>query len=95
VDERTELGKGQATYIRTQSRRTFQESPTAEGLTVFRFDSGQRCFQEHQTRPEVYAVRTGDWRGTFGPTRRHTSPTDWVEDFAGHEQRRADALEKG
>jgi hypothetical protein len=51
VDERTELGKGQATYIRTQSRRTFRESPTAEGLTVFRFDSGQRCFQEHQTRP--------------------------------------------
>jgi hypothetical protein len=95
VDERTELGKGQAAYIRTQSRRTFRESRTAEGVTVFRFDSGQRCFQEHQTRREVYAVRPGDWRGTFGPTRRHTSPTDWVEDFGEHQQGLAQAIERG
>jgi hypothetical protein len=95
IDERTELGVQQAAYIRTQSGRTFKESRTAEGLTVFRFDSGQRCFQEHQTRPEVYTTRPGDWRGTFGATRQHASAADWVEDFGEHQQTLADAIERG
>lgn len=95
VDEGTELGRRQATYIRSQSGRTFKESRTADGLTVFRFDAGQRCFQEHQTRPEVYTVKPGDWRGGFGETRRHASAADWVEDFGGHQQNLADLIEKG
>lgn len=95
VDERTELGRNQALYIRTQSRRTFKESRTGDGLTVFRFDAGQRCFQEHQTRPEVYTVKPGDWRGTFGDTRRHASAADWVDDFGHHQLRLAESIEKG
>jgi hypothetical protein len=95
IDERTELGQGQALYIRTQGGRTFKESRTGDGLTVFRFDSGQRCFSEHRTRPEVYTVKPGDWRGTYGDTRRHASAADWVDEFGEHQQNLADLIEKG
>src|SRR5687768_10313752 len=53
IDEASDLGKSQAAYIRTQSGRTFREMRTEAGLTVFRFESGQRCFAEHQTMPEL------------------------------------------
>ncbi|MEV7140767.1 hypothetical protein [Streptomyces tauricus] len=85
IDERTDLGRGQAAYIRQTSGRTFREQPRADGMTVFRFDSGQRCFAEHRTRPELYLVRDGDWRGNpTGRVRRHDSAQDWVE-HAQHE----------
>lgn len=96
IDERTDLGKQQATYIRTQSGRTFRERRTGSGLTVFEFDSGQRCFAEHKTRPQLFAVRDGDWRGNpTGRSRQHTRPQDWVEDFGEHQQRIADQQQKG
>jgi len=83
VDESTALGRAQALYIRTEARRTFTERRTGDGLTVFRFDPGQRCFANHQTRPERYSVTGGDWRGNpLGvPPRIHTRPGDWVEDM--------------
>jgi hypothetical protein len=65
------------------------------GLTVFRFDSGQRCFANHQTRPESYAVLGGDWRSYTGILRRHTRPADFVEDFGEHQQLIADEREEG
>lgn len=95
IDEATDLGRRQAEYIRTRAGRTFRESRTGEGLTVFRFDAGQRCFAEHRTRPEVYTVRGGDWRVDFGPIRTHTRSTDWVEDFGDHQARLAEQIEKG
>lgn len=96
LDEITELGKQQAAYIRTRSGRTFRELRTTAGLTVFRFDSGQRCFAEHKTNPESYAVRDGDWRGNpTGRIRRHQHPADWVEDFGDHQLRIADQQAKG
>jgi hypothetical protein len=96
INEATDLGKAQADYIRTRAGRTFREQRTAGGFTVFRFDSGQRCFAEHKTRPELYAVRDGDWRGNpTGRARRHTRAADWVEDFGEHQQRIADQTEKG
>lgn len=80
IDESTPLGREQAVYIRAQSGRTFRETRTAAGLTVFRFESGQRCFADHSTRPELYLVRDGDYRGNpTGRQRQHTRPTDWVE----------------
>lgn len=94
VDEGTPLGQAQAVYIRTQAGRTFRESRT-EGLTVFRFESGQRCFAEHQTRPETFTVRSGDWRQNLGLLRQHEKPADWVEDFAGHQGRLARQIERG
>jgi hypothetical protein len=94
VDETTDLGKQQAAYVRTQSRRTFREQRTAEGLTVFRFDSGQRCFAEHKTRPETYSVHRGDFRAS-SLDRVHTRAADWVEDFALHQDRIATQLNQG
>ena len=96
VDERTDLGLAQATYIRQKAGRTFTEQRTGEGLTVFRFEAFQRCFAEHQTRPERYFNRGGDWRGNpRGDVREHVRPGDWVEDFGEHQQALADRLERG
>ncbi|WP_377271927.1 hypothetical protein [Peterkaempfera sp. SMS 1(5)a] len=96
IDERTDLGQRQAAYIRAQSGRTFCERRTGSGLTVFEFDSGQRCFQEHRTRPQLFAVRDGDWRGNpTGRHRQHTRAQDWVEDFGEHQQLIADQQQKG
>ncbi|MGW3428881.1 hypothetical protein ACWDHW_13135 [Streptomyces melanosporofaciens] len=96
IDETTALGQQQAAYIRQKSGRTFRETKTAAGLTVFRFESGQRCFADHKTRPELYAVRDGDWRGNpTGRTRQHTRAADWVEDFGEHQLRLVDQHQKG
>jgi hypothetical protein len=96
IDERTELGQQQAAYIRGQSRRTFREMKTDAGLTVFRFEAHQRCFEEHRTRPEIYLVRDGDWRGNpTGRQRQHTRPADWVEDMTENQGRIVDLQQKG
>lgn len=80
IDESTSLGQQQAAYIRQQSGRTFRELRTTAGLTVFRFESGQRCFAEHKTMPELYLVRDGDFRGNpTGRKRVHQRAADWVE----------------
>ncbi|MGW1497584.1 hypothetical protein ACWCQW_03150 [Streptomyces mirabilis] len=95
IDERTELGQQQAAYIRGQSRRTFREMKT-DGLTVFRFEAHQRCFEEHRTRPEIYLVRDGDWRGNpTGRQRQHTRPADWVEDMTENQGRIVDLQQRG
>jgi hypothetical protein len=96
IDERTELGQQQAAYIRGQSRRAFREMKTDAGLTVFRFEAHQRCFEEHRTRPEIYLVRDGDHRGNpTGRTRQHTRPADWVEDMTENQVRLVDLQQKG
>lgn len=96
IDETTPLGQKQAAYIRTQSGRTFREQKTAAGVTVFRFEARQRCFTEHRTRPQLYAVRDGDWRGNpTGRVRQHQRPQDWVEDFGEHQLRLTDQQQKG
>lgn len=95
IDESTDLGRAQAEYIRTRSRRTFREGRTGAGLTVFTFESGQRCFANHKTRPEVYGVVNGDHRQTFGAVRTHIRASDWVEDFGEHQQDLAEQIRKG
>lgn len=102
VDERTDLGQGQAYYIRKQSGRRFTEVRTPLGLTEFTFEAGQRCFRagEHQTRlerPEIFVVRDGDHRGNprGTATRRHASAADWQDDFASHQQTLADKFQEG
>lgn len=95
IDESTPLGQQQAAYIRQRSGRTFRETRTGPGITVFRFEAHQRCFAEHQTRPQLYAVRGGDHREVAGPTRTHTRPADWVEDFGEHQQALAEQQQKG
>ena len=95
IDETDLIGQTRAGYIRTQSGRTFTEMRRADGMTVFRFASGQRCFAEHRTRPEFYAVRGGDWRLNLGLIRRHTRPADWVEDMGENLQIIADQQQRG
>jgi hypothetical protein len=96
IDEATPLGQQQALYIRTQSGRTFKEQRTEAGLTVFRFESGQRCFAEHKTMPELYLVRDGDFRGNpTGRRRVHSRPADWVEHMQEEFGRFQDDRERG
>ncbi|MEI5100295.1 hypothetical protein RB200_19430 [Streptomyces sp. PmtG] len=96
IDESTPLGQEQAAYIRTQAGRTFREQKRGDGLTVFRFEAGQRCFAEHFTRPEIYAVRDGDWRGNpTGRKRTHQRAADWVEDFGEHQLRLVENQRRG
>lgn len=95
IDESTDIGRAQAAYIRGQAGRTFREQHTA-GLTVFRFEARQRCFGEHKTRPQLFAVRDGDWRGNpTGRVRQHQRPADWVDDFGEHQLRLIDQQQKG
>jgi hypothetical protein len=95
VSGRTDLGRAQAEYIRTRSRRTFREQRTGDGMICFIFESGQRCFADHKTRPETYAVHLGDWRQNFGAVRTHVRAADWVDDFGEHQQGIADQIERG
>lgn len=95
VDERTDLGRSQAEYLRTRSGRTFREQRTGDGLTAFIFESGQRCFTDHKTRPEAYSVRLGDWRQDYGVLTTHSRAADWVDDFGEHQQGIAEQIERG
>ncbi|MFG2269139.1 hypothetical protein ACGFNY_05115 [Streptomyces chartreusis] len=95
IDESTQLGQAQAAFIRTQSGRTFREQRNGLGLTVFRFEPYQRCFAEHQTRPEMYLVRGGDWRGSTGQVRVHKRAEDWVEHVQQHMGLLLDERDKG
>lgn len=88
IDERTDLGMGQAYYIRAQSGRRFSEARQADGTTLFTFVAGQNCFSQHELpldRPELYVVRGGDWRGD--PRNQRTvmpRPELWVEHMEEH-----------
>ncbi len=88
VDPRTELGAGQAYYVRHDRSRRHREEACEDGTVRFVFEPGQRCFRQHSKsleRPELYVVRDGDWRGNpTGRRRVHRTPGEWVEDFAGH-----------
>lgn len=96
VDESTALGAAQADYIRHRAGRTFREMKTAAGLTVFRFDAFQRCFAEHFTRPQRWGMRDGDHRGNpTGKKRVFDRPDQWVDAFATHQDKLADAAGRG
>lgn len=84
------------------SGRKYVEQSVAEGETWLVFEAGQACFKasQHRTRtdrPPLYLVRDGDWRGNPRHTkaRLHQRPGNWVEDFAEHQQKLADEIEKG
>lgn len=84
------------------SGRKYVEQSVAEGETWLVFEAGQDCFKArthltHTDRPPLYLVRDGDWRGNPRGTkaRLHQRPDNWVEDFAEHQQKLADEIEKG
>lgn len=95
VDERTVEGRLQASAIE-RSGRAFTRLRRADGVTVFRFEPYQRCFEEHRTRPELWLRRGGDWRvDPRQPVHRHQRGLDWMEDLQEHEGRLAELRQKG
>jgi len=99
VDETTDLGQAQASYLRKESGREAVMLHEA-GLLVFSFPPGTQCFNQHQVpleREPIPLVRGGDWRGDprGDPVKRHHSLEDWTEDFATHQQKIHDRIERG
>lgn len=91
----------QAQYIRHSSGRKFTSEMNADGTVTFTFPPGQMCFRaaEHRVsleREPFYVVRGGDFRGNPRgiPSIRRKS-TEWVDDFATHQQSIADRIERG
>lgn len=82
------------------SGRRYREEALAEGTTWLVFEAGQACFRaaEHRTpigRPELYLVRDGDHRQSFGQARQHTRPEHWLEEMTENQQRLIDAKQRG
>ena len=50
IDEQTDLGRKQARYIRKEAKRKYTEQNNAVGLTLFYFESGQKCFTAHKVQ---------------------------------------------
>jgi hypothetical protein len=68
-------------------------------MVEFVYKPGQRCFAEHTKRldrQELFTVRGGDHRGNpkGTPTRTHTRPEFWVEEFAETQDKIIKALER-
>ena len=93
-DESDEMQAVVAMTIRAGgSGRTFTElSGTRDGrkVAVFRFDSGQRCFAEHRTRPGRLLVHQGG-----RVAREHGSLADMAEDYTEHVGQLAEEAQRG
>lgn len=103
VDELTDLGKAQAVFIRSDRTRPVPgEFKTTTGITEFTYPAGTKCmaYFQHKTRierDELFYVRDGDRRGNPRGTapRLHKNAAEWQEDFAEHQDKIHDALERG
>ena len=85
LDERTPQGRALAVWLRSgASGRTFRELPGGE-VTAFRFGHGQRCFEEHRTRPATF----------LAGGRRVASLGEWIGDLDDHVNRLEIQLRKG
>jgi hypothetical protein len=99
-DLRTDLGKRQSYYVRMRSGRSFvRVLDPRPGILVLEFAPGQRCFAEHRIaleRPPIFLVRGGDWRGNpLGTPTVTRTPAAWLDDFGSHQQKIAEAIERG
>jgi hypothetical protein len=101
-DERTVTGAQTAQAIRKMYKQgSFKEIKLEDGFTRFEFSAGQPCFQasmhKKQVKPDILLVQGGDYRGNpyNVPTRTHTKPEFWAEDFAEHQMRLAKLIERG
>lgn len=92
ADESVREGALVAMWIRSgQTGRTFRELAAVAGQpAVFRFDSGQRCFNEHRTRPGRLLVHQ---RGRL--VAEHTDLRFLAEDYTEHVGRLAEQQERG
>lgn len=103
-DLSTDLGIRQAEYLRHDKTRSFREERLGMTMTQFVYGPGNKCFKNvgetaHRVpigRPPNLLVVGGDWRGN--PRRslvRHTRVEYWVEDFAEHQSKLAQAVQRG
>lgn len=82
-------------------RRCYEVTPIESAERQFMFAIGQSCFRESTHRVPIerepfFVVRDGDWRGNpRGTAAINRRPDDWVDDFANHQQRIADARDRG
>lgn len=84
------------------SGRHYTVEQVAQGESYLVFSAGQPCFKASQhrariERPPLYVVRDGDHRGNPRGTkaRLFQRPDQWVDDFATHQQKLADEIQKG
>lgn len=95
IDVSTQLGQGQARYIRLHSGRHF--TTTAAGtLVMFDFAPGQECFSQHRVpldREPAFRKLDGDWRRYGGA--RELRAKDWLEDFGEHQLLLAEQRQRG
>lgn len=87
----------EAQYIRAKSERAFTET-AVDGLTTFTFPAGQRCFASDKhtvllERDPVFLKKRGDWRS--GAALRTLEPAQWVDEFAGNQERLKAIHERG
>jgi hypothetical protein len=105
VDMTKSWGRQRAEYYRSgQHGRTFRELSPADcraflaergiavggDVAVFLFDAGQRCFDDHRTRPARLSVAVG---GRTLAT--HISLADLAEDYTEHVGHLADQYQRG
>lgn len=90
-DLTTPDGRMVAEMIRSgKSGRTYREIDPTARMVIFRFDSGQRCFAEHRTRPGFLQVYSGG-----RPAREHVSLGDLAEDYMEHTGQLAEQQKRG
>ena len=92
LDETDERMKDGADWIRFRSGLAFTESHDVEGLTVFVFPPGQRCFREHMEptgKPGKLSKRTTD--GVY----QFTRPQDFNESMNEEADQARRVLERG
>lgn len=91
----------QAEYIRHDRARRFFEERQPDGLALFRFPPGQRCFRsgDHKRRlerPEIFVMRDGDHRGNpLGTDPVRLGVTSWLDTFGEHQERIAELHGRG
>lgn len=107
VDIGTDLGKAQFEYCTKKDKtRSFTVERHDDRLVHIIYGPGNECFDSelkrstHRVpvgRPPFYLVSGGDWRGNPRGTPRyvHRRPEDWVDDFANHQDKLAEAAKKG
>lgn len=91
IDLSTDLGQSQAYYFRNSNERSFREESLSSTLVRFVFGPGQPCVARHRhqvrlDRPELYLVKKGNTRQSFGIETRHTSADSWRDDFATNQE---------
>lgn len=98
VDVSTDLGAKRADFIRMRSGRAFTYVQTGT-IVRFHFPPGQVCFRSHRVpldKPAIFVFREGDHRGNpRGTEARVMRDVDWLDRFANHQLKLADAKERG